>query len=291
MRAVNTIIGLALLAAGTSGALRAMELQHSTLAAWNDYIREADAAMRTRLDGGRPFSWIDEAPDRREMLRHGEVMVAPVVGHGTKAIPNGLIHDWIGAAFIPGATLEGLFAVVHDYDRYKEIYKPVVADSRMLACTATDQRFSMIWRRKILFINAAVEGRYEARDFVEGRRGYNIAGTTEVREIQAYRQSGERLLPPDQGNGFLWRIHSIARYEERDGGVYLELEAIALTRDIPTSLRWMVNPVVNRLSIDSLTTTLRQTRDAVASLPATPGRIASCAGERVAAAPKTGGED
>jgi hypothetical protein len=33
--------------------------------------------------------------------------------------------------------------------------------------------------------------------------------------------------------------HSIARYEERDGRVYLELQAIALTRDIPASLRWL----------------------------------------------------
>jgi hypothetical protein len=73
------------------------------------------------------------------------------------------------------------------------------------------------------------------------------------------------LLPPGTGNGFIWRIRSVARYEERDGGVYLELEAMALTRDIPASLAWMANPIVNHLSINSLTTTLRQTRDAVIS--------------------------
>lgn len=58
-------------------------------------------------------------------------------------------------------------------------------------------------------------------------------------------------------------MHTISRYEERDGGVYLEVEAIALTRDVPKSIRWMVNPVVHLLSINSLTTTLRQTRQAV----------------------------
>ena len=61
-------------------------------------------------------------------------------------------------------------------------------------------------------------------------------------------------------SGFIWRLHSIARYEERDGGVYLELEAIALTRDLPPSLQWLVGPVVNRLSINSLATTLHPTR-------------------------------
>src|SRR5579862_8682126 len=110
----------------------------------------------------------------------------------------------------------------------------------------------------------------------------------EVREIQGYRHSDERLLPPDTGNGFIWRIRSMARWEERDGGVYLELEAIALTRDIPSSLAWLVNPVVNHLSINSLRTTLRQTRDAVMSR-GTLVTSASCAGR--GSQPSAGGAE
>jgi hypothetical protein len=98
----------------------------------------------------------------------------------------------------------------------------------------------------------------------------------EVREIEGFGHSGERLLPPDTGNGFIWRIRSIARFEERDGGVYLEMEAIALTRDIPAGLAWMVSPVVNHLSVNSLTATLRQTRDAVVSGQANALAKASC---------------
>ena len=138
----------------------------------------------------------------------------------------------------------------------------------------------MVWQHRILFLNAAMRGQYEAHDaWLDERRGYNIARTTEVREIEGYGQSGERLLPPGQGNGFIWRLHSIARFEERDGGVYLELEAMALSRDIPPSLRWLVHPIVNRLSIDSLTTTLRQTRDAVAAQAGRLESRASCARE------------
>jgi hypothetical protein len=296
MSAVKIPVGFALLAMGIPGALSAIELQRDTLTAWNDYVWKADSTMQARLDGRRPFLWIDEASGRRgalrARLRRGEVVVAPVVGHGTQTVPNGLIHDWIGAAFIPNATLDGLFAVVHDYGRYKEIYKPVVADSKMLACTEVDQRFSMIWQHKILFVNAAMDAQYQAHDLVDGRRDYNVASTTRVQEIQSYGRSGERLLPPDEGNGFMWRVHSIARYEEQDGGVYLELEAIALTRDIPASIKWLVNPVVNHLSIDSLTTTLRQTRDAVGSLAARPERIASCVDQgRKAGIPKSGAEE
>jgi len=46
-------------------------------------------------------------------------------------------------------------------------------------------------------------------------------------------------------------------------GVYLEIEGIVLSRGIPSSLRWLVNPVVNRLAVASMSSTLRQTREAV----------------------------
>lgn len=293
MKAVSITLQLALLGAGLPRLLSAIDLQPDTLKAWGDYVRNADSRMQSRLDRQRPFLWSDEAPDRNRRLRRGETLVVPVTGHGTQSVANGLIHDWIGATFIPNATIEDLLAVVHDYNRYKDVYKPVVADSKVLACTETDQLFSMVWQHKILFVDAAVEGRYQAHDFfVDGRRGYNIANTTLVQEIENYGQSGERRLPAGQGNGFIWRLHSIARYEERDGGVYLELEGIALTRDIPPSLRWLVNPVVNHLSINSLVTTLRQTRDAVSSRPRRPEQLVSCAiGGRNFGNGKAGGTD
>jgi hypothetical protein len=267
MRAAKMTLELTLFAVGIPGVLSAVQLQDETLRAWDDYIQKADSSMQTRLDGRQPFLWVDEEPDRRGRLKRGDILVAPFNGRGIQRVANGLIHDWIGAVFIPNATIQRLRAVVHDYDRYKEFYKPVVTDSKLLACTDADQKFSMVWQKRVLFVSAAIEGEYEAHDFAAGaRRGYNIANTTRIQEIGDYRQTGEHLLPPGQGNGFVWRLHSIAKYEERDEGVYLELEAIALTRDIPPAIRWMVGPVVNRLSINSLATSLRETRYAVNSL-------------------------
>lgn len=267
-----------LLAVVTPSLLGAMELQSNTIRAWDNYIRITDSRMCSRLTAQRPFLWTDEIPARISNLRRGEILVAPATGRGSQSVANGLIHDWIGAAFIPNATIASLLAVIHDYNRYKEIYSPVVAESKAISSTETGQQFSMVWRRRVLLINAAMEGEYESHDFmVDPRRGYSIVNTTQLREIEGAGQSGEHLLPPGQGSGFIWRMHSIARYEERDGGVYLELEAIALTRDIPLSLRWLVSPVVNRLSISSLETSLRQTRDAVsAGCARHVGEIAEC---------------
>jgi hypothetical protein len=275
---MKTHLGVALLTIGMPALLSAIELRPDTVKAWDDYVRAADSRMQARLAAGRHFLWSDEAPDRIARLRRGEIVYAPVAGRGTHRVPNGLIHDWIGAVFVPGATLDDLFAVVHDYERYKDIYKPVVTESKPLACTDADQKFSMVWHTRVLWIDAAMQGEYEAHDtLVDERRGYNINHATGIREIESYGSRGQHMLPPGQGEGFMWGLHSIARYEQRDGGVYFELEALALTRDIPASLAWMVNPVINRLSIRSLSTTLRQTRDAVAAVSREPNRVISCA--------------
>ena len=263
----------------TASAVRfapAAELQRDTLMAWDAYVKAADVHLQQRGGSRGPFLWMDESEDRAARVRRGEVIVAPVVGHGTESVPQGLIHDWIGAIFIPGATVDGLLSVVHDYDSYQKMYQPVVTSSQTLGCTANSQDFQMVWQRKVLFVRAAMQGRYRAHDvMLDAHRGYSVAEAVEVREIERYRHSDEHLLAPDTGNGFIWRIRSTARFEERDGGVYLELEATALTRDIPGSVAWMVNPVVNHLSVNSLSTTLRQTRDAVAA-----GRAAETAAAR-----------
>lgn len=276
MKASATMIIIVALTTCCLPIAQAAELQSDTVSAWSLHVKDAERRMQERAARSLPFLWSDELPDRAAQVRRGDVVVAPMVGSGAQSVPHGLVHDWIGAIFIPGGTIDSLLAVVHDYDNYQHMYRPVVASSRTLACTDATQEFQMVWQRKVLFVTSAVEGHYRAQDFVlDEHRGYSVAETVEVREIERYGHTGEHLLPPGTGNGFIWRIRSVARYEERDGGVYLELRAMALTRDIPASVAWMVNPVVNRLAINSLTTTLRQTRDAVLS-PRGVGTLTTC---------------
>jgi len=265
MRA-NRILVFTVVVLGTVTPASASELQKETLAAWQDYVRNAGMRMQARLDAKEAFLWIDESADRAGRVRRGEKVVAPLLDHGARPVPYGLIHHWIGAVFVPGATLESFLTVVRDYDRYDEIYKPAVMDSTPLGATANGQEFSMIWQTRVLFSDAAVQGRYRAHDVrVDSRRGYSVVDATCIQQIEHYRHASERLLPPDTGNGYIWRIQSTSRFEQRDGGVYLEIEAMSLTRDIPTSLRWLVEPVVQRLSVNSLAATLEKTRKAVSA--------------------------
>ena len=98
---------------------------------------------------------------------------------------------------------------------------------------------------------------------VDDRHWYGFSNTTRIQEVDKFGTPKERTLPVDQGTGLIWRLSSITRLEERDGGVYAELEAIALSRDIPAAFRVFVTPIVRRVSRDSLATSLHQTKAAI----------------------------
>lgn len=87
--------------------------------------------------------------------------------------------------------------------------------------------------------------------------------TTRIAEVHEAGKPKEKVLPPDTGYGFLWRLYSYWRFQECDAGVYLECRAISLTRDVPSGLGWAINPIINKLSKESLANTLVATRQAL----------------------------
>src|SRR5271157_6015336 len=100
------------------------ELKPETLQAWNAYVCAAKIRMEERASGQAPFLWVDEDRDLAQRLRTGEILVEPVDGDSPHAVPRGMIHDWIGAVFVPKAKLDDMRGVLGDYERYKDIYKP-----------------------------------------------------------------------------------------------------------------------------------------------------------------------
>ena len=241
-------------------------LEPTTLKAWEEYLESANTRMDLRLSTGKSFLWVDEETDRLQRVRAGEIVVSPVGPQNPKRVPSGLIHDWVGAAFIPGATLPDVLQVVRNYDQYKDLYQPTVIESRVIDTSETKDRFSMVLIHKSTFLKTALDADYETRYVhVDDRRVYSISRATRIQEVDEYGTPAQRTLQQDEGRGIIWRLFSITRYAERDGGVYLELEAIGLSRDIPASLRFLVEPIVRRVSRASLATSLLQTEQAVRS--------------------------
>ena len=246
------------------GAVNAASLEPATLNAWTEYVESANKRMEQRLYPGNIFLWIDEAPDRQVSVRAGEIIVLPVNPKMPRRIPSGLIHDWIGGVFIPQVSIKDVLAALSDYAHYKDFYRPAVTQSRAIATSGAKDQFSLVLMNKSFFLKSALVIDYESRYVpLDARRGYSISGTTRIQEIEEYGTPSERTLPEGQGRGIIWRLFGITRYVERDGGVYMEVEAIGLSRDIPASIRWLVEPTVRRISRASVFTSLQQTANAV----------------------------
>jgi hypothetical protein len=250
---------------------RANELKPETVEAWDEYVQSVNAQFRERLNRDGRLLRVEEAPDRLSTLMQGQILAEPVAG--TVKVPHGLIHDWYGAVFVPGATIQDVLYVLGDYDRYREFYRPTVVDSKLLERTSEDEKFSLLMLSKVLFVTVALYAQYESHlTCLDERRCYIVSHSLRTQQIRDYGRASERTLPPDEGDGYLWRLYGITSFEECNGGVLIENESIGLSRDIPASVRWLVSPIVNRLPRNSMTTGLRQTRGAISAATAMESR-------------------
>ena len=251
------------------------ELRQDTLVYWNAYLDSA----RPQMASQSPFLWADQKPERLQRVRDGEILVSSVGKENPKPVASGLIHDWVGAAFLPNATIKDVLSAARDYGNYKEYYKPTVVDSKLLSRYGPCEKYSMRVVNKEVVAETAMDMEYETCYFkIDDRRWYSTTHTTRVQEIRHHGRPDEQELPPDHGSGYVWRLYSVAKFEQRDGGTYVEVEAIALSRDIPFAVRWVVNPIVRRVSRNSMLVSLQQMKEAVrltedaeraANLPAT----------------------
>jgi hypothetical protein len=241
---------------------KASELNPNTLKAWDTYVQAQDLRVAENSHSGA-FLWSDQSSGRLRRLREGEVLIAPI-GENPKVVPHGLIHHWIGAVFFPDTDLDHVLAVVRDYDRYKEFYSPNVIESSLLHRENMNDAFSIVMLNKAVIAKFALKAEFEnSYSPLDKNRCYGVAHSTRIRELEDYGQASQHELPPNTGHGFIWRLYNVSRFEQRDGGVYVELETVALSRDVPAALRWVVNPAVRRVSKGSLLVSLQKTQNAV----------------------------
>ena len=238
-----------------------VELKPATVQEFEKYVRAAEARMDATLSG--QFLWTDRQAQRRQQVRAGRIAIESLTGGKAAEVPDGLIHDWIGAVFIPGATLAKTLALVQNYDNHKNIYKPEVIDSRLLSRNGNDFKIYLrLLKKKVLTV--VLNTHHDVQYFALGEtRSHSRSHSTRIAEVENAGRPNERELPPGEGHGFLWRLNSYWRFEERDGGVYVECQAISLTRDVPFGLGWIIEPIVRNLPRESLESTLRATRVAL----------------------------
>jgi hypothetical protein len=242
----------------------AATLKPETVSAWNGYVEAASAAQREHVRSGAQFLWIDEDSEILEKVRGGEAVAMPIVARHPVKVPGGSIHHWIGAAFVPHAKLDDALDVMRDYEHYREYYSPSVVESKVTARDETTDRFSMLLMNRAFFMKMALDADYQTINLrVDRRRFYSVSKTTRLQEIEDLGQPGERRIPQGEGAGYVWKLFTITRLDEREGGLFIEVETSALSREVPGALRIVADPILRRVSRGSMELLIRQTAEAV----------------------------
>jgi hypothetical protein len=100
--------------------------------------------------------------------------------------------------------------------------------------------------------------------------------STRIAEVENQGKPDEHELPVGMDHGYMWRLNIYWSIEEKRGGVYLEIEVIALSRKVPLILAWLINPVVEKIPRSTISHLLNNTRKAVIERNlATVGPVAS----------------
>jgi hypothetical protein len=236
------------------------ELKPETTAAYQKYIAALDTQMAAQNHLQSGFLWIDHDPARQQAVRKGEIATQKVK---SLSVPEGMIQHWIGGVFLPGATLAQVERVDQDYADYGKIYGPDV--SRVKVLSHDGNHFIVSYRITKTKVLTAVMDTVHAIEYMPlGPTRMAVQSRSEsVRQVEDAGKPSERDLAEGEGSGFLWAMNSYWRMEERDGGVYVECEAITLSRDVPFGLGAFVDPILQSFAEESLKKTIEAKRQAV----------------------------
>ena len=249
------------------------QLTSPTIEAFNDYVRLTEARSDAELKRGSGLLWVDGLPGSEraqayDQLRRGEVKMRKLetLNDGVPIrCPDGMIHHWVGLAFISGAKLEDVLGVLEDYNRHAIYYAPDVERSEIESRDGDHFRVFLRFRRHKV-VTVVLNTEHDVRYFRDSEtRAHSRSSAVRIAQVDNADKSDEREKSPGDDDGFLWRMETWWRMIEADGGVYVQSEVVSLTRDIPAGLGWLIGPYVTSIPKESLAFTLEATRKTVAA--------------------------
>jgi hypothetical protein len=245
-------------------------LRAATIEAFSKYVAKTDAQNATSLRQG-PFLWIDGLPekDRDEAiskLKAGQAEMRRLsvnASGGNVDVPGGMIHDWEGIVFVPGVKVDDVLRILQDYDHQASYYAPDVEKSRIESRSGNEFRVFLRFRRQKV-VTVVLDTEHIVTYYRDSPlRAHSRSSGVRITQVDDPGGSDEKEKQPGEDDGYLWRMETWWRLEERDGGVYVQNEVVTLTRDIPTGLAWLIEPFITNIPKETLQFTLQATRTAV----------------------------
>ena len=258
----------------------ANEPKPETLASFHFYRSATESRMDSDRQAGR-FLYFERYPDQQRStidadLRRGhfyfEQLHTLADGHKI-SVPGGLIHHWIGIAFLPDATLAQTKSVLEDYEHHKVIYAPDVQQSHLVSQDG-DRRVVFLQFYSKTIVTAVFNVNFDSVTTSYSPTQTQVRGcSSRTAEVDDFGKPDEHELKAADAHGYLWELCTWWHIEEKSGGTYIQVEAIELSRTVPFVFAWIVDPIIRNVPKTFLSHLLTATRKAVADKQ--PGRISS----------------
>jgi len=265
---LTVLVTLAAVTEAQSGGL--FSLREATIQAFSSYVAKTETQNAETLRQG-PFLWVDGLPDKDRTaaiarLEAGEVELRRLSASGAGRnvdVPSGMIHDWEGVIFIPGVKIDDVLKVLQDYDHHATYYAPDVAKARIESRNGNQFIVFLRFRRQKI-VTVVLDTEHEVTYYRDSPlRGHSRSSAVRIAQVEDPDGPNEKEKAPGEDDGFLWRMETWWRMEERDSGVYVQNQVVTLTRDIPTGLAWLIEPFIIKIPKETLEFTLQATRKAV----------------------------
>jgi hypothetical protein len=231
----------------------------AALASFDTYTRAVESRLAQQHRSPGNFL----ALTNPELLHSGRLVIERLTPPEGIAVDGAMLYHWRGTAFAPGATAADFDRLIRNFNAYPQHFSPQVEQARILTETPNRMTASMRVRQHHV-ITVVMDATYNI-DFgqLDPQHGYSISRSTRIAEIASPGTPAERALSPREEHGFLWRLNTYWSYEERDGGLALQIETVSLTRAIPNGLGWAIRPYVESIPRESLEFTLRSACNAI----------------------------
>ena len=260
------VVGLAGLLGLTPSAAALADLQPRSAQAYDAYAEQAtrDFLARARKDA---------ATQRR---CDGVLLVRAGSGDGILTVPSGLIHHWVGVAFVRGARMREADVVARDYPAYSKFYKNVVS-SRVISQKGDSYQVLIRLKEGEAGINAVLDVRsvVDYRSQADGSITA-MSKSEEIREVENAGRRDEKILPAGRDSGYLWRAHTFTRFIGGEDGVLIVMETLGLSRRFPLGFGWIIEPVARRLGRKSVEGSLDEFAAAIRRSAGLPVPTSSC---------------
>lgn len=257
------VILLAAILLTTNAAYSMAGASASAETAFNSYTHRLEERLDQQHRAANGF--VAEGLQTRARARRGELLVEQLTPAKDAEPEGAMLHHWRGTAFVDGATAGDFERLMKDFNDYPRYFAPQVIQGRVLARQG-DHFVAKMRVRQHHVLTVVMDTTYDVGfGRLDARHGYSTSRSAEIREIDAAGSGHERALSANEEHGYLWRLNSYWSYEEADGGLYIQIESVSLTRDIPRGLGWAVRPFVQSIPRESLAFTLGATRGALRS--------------------------